>query len=126
MEWYKSRPPDVTFALALHGECRGEPIQGIAQVASVIMTRLYDPRWPDNLFDVLFQPSQFSCWAVMPSEPFLPHAKLVTVAQMAINDLIDPPLPWSTHFFATWCETDLRDKLTKTGTIGGHDFYRED
>ncbi len=51
------------LALTLFGEARGEPLEGKAAVASVVMNRVKHPdRYGDTIRDVCLQPKQFSCW----------------------------------------------------------------
>lgn len=57
------RDTDI-LARTLYGEARGEPHDGIVAVASVVINRAADPRWPDRIADVCLQPRQFSCWNV--------------------------------------------------------------
>ena len=41
------------LATAIYFEARGEPTLGQIAVGQVIMTRVYDPRYPDNVCDVV-------------------------------------------------------------------------
>lgn len=56
---------EEALALTIFGEARGEPIEGKAAVASVVMNRAKTPaRFSDSIKDVCLQPKQFSCWNV--------------------------------------------------------------
>src|SRR5215472_638442 len=51
------------LARTIWGEARGEGRSGMEAVASVIMTRVADPRrWPSDVRSVVTQPWQFSAW----------------------------------------------------------------
>lgn len=43
-------------------EARGESFEGKVAVAEVILERLRDPRWPNDIEGVVLQPWQFSCF----------------------------------------------------------------
>lgn len=51
-----------TLARTLWGEARGEGTAGMEAVASVILNRSRDKRWPDSIKDVCTQRYQFSAW----------------------------------------------------------------
>lgn len=48
------------LALAVYYEARGESERGQRAVASVVMNRVHDKRFPDTACEVVFQPKQFS------------------------------------------------------------------
>lgn len=48
------------MANAVYGESRGEPYIGQVAVAAVIINRVADPRFPNNISDVIFQPGAFT------------------------------------------------------------------
>ena len=50
------------LTLSMLGEARGEEIEGRLAVANVILARVADDRWPDDIKGVCWQPYQFSCW----------------------------------------------------------------
>lgn len=45
----------------VYAESKGEPYEGKVAVASVILNRVLDPKFPDTIYDVIFQPKAFSC-----------------------------------------------------------------
>ncbi|WP_262393121.1 spore cortex-lytic enzyme [Sporolactobacillus inulinus] len=51
------------MANAVYGEARGEPYIGQVAVGSVIVNRVADPRFPNNISDVIFQPGAFTAVA---------------------------------------------------------------
>ncbi|MGB4617644.1 MAG: cell wall hydrolase [Dethiobacteria bacterium] len=48
------------LARAVYGEARGESFQGQVAVAAVILNRVEDPRFPDSIAGVIFQPMAFT------------------------------------------------------------------
>jgi spore cortex-lytic enzyme len=48
------------MANAVYGESRGEPYIGQVAVSSVIINRVADPRFPNTISDVIFQPGAFT------------------------------------------------------------------
>ncbi|MCK8817705.1 cell wall hydrolase [Natroniella sulfidigena] len=48
------------LARAVHGEARGEPYDGQVAVAAVILNRVQDDEFPDDIYDVIYQPGQFA------------------------------------------------------------------
>ena len=44
----------------IYAESGNQPLEGKIAVGNVVMNRVRDPRFPDNLYDVLFQKGQFS------------------------------------------------------------------
>lgn len=62
----------MVLAQTLYGETRGESYRGKACVASVILNRARDKRWPNTVALVCKQPWQFSCWnANDPNKPII-------------------------------------------------------
>lgn len=70
------------LACTLIGEARGEPIEGIVAVASVIRNRV-QLKWQGRktYYDVCISPLQFSCW-----NPDDPNYVLITELLKALND----------------------------------------
>lgn len=49
------------MAKIVHAESKGEPQQGKIAVASVILNRVTDPKFPDTIREVIMQKNAFSC-----------------------------------------------------------------
>lgn len=49
------------MAQIVYAESKGEPYEGKVAVASVILNRVLDPKFPNSIHDVIFQPNAFSC-----------------------------------------------------------------
>ncbi|HZJ58366.1 MAG TPA: spore cortex-lytic enzyme [Clostridia bacterium] len=48
------------LAQAIHGEARGEPYLGKVAVAAVVLNRVADPRFPNTIEGVIYQPGAFT------------------------------------------------------------------
>jgi len=48
------------MARAVYSEARGEPYEGQVAVAAVIINRVQDSRWPNNVHGVIFEPWAFT------------------------------------------------------------------
>lgn len=72
------------IAKMIYGEARGECYQGQVAVGAVIMNRLYSPDFPDTVYEVLFQDSQFS--AIDDGQYYLtPDDSAISAAYEAVN-----------------------------------------
>ena len=85
------------LATAIYFEARGEPTLGQIAVGQVIMTRVYDPRYPDNVCDVVkegyyysWSPEtpipnmcQFSFWCDGQPETINDHAAYLWAEEIA-------------------------------------------
>lgn len=49
------------MAQIVYLESRGEPYEGKVAVASVILNRVLNPKFPNSVYEVVFQPNAFSC-----------------------------------------------------------------
>lgn len=59
-----TRSNDVTLlAKAVHGEARGEPYIGKVAVAACILNRVDDPKFPNSIAGVVYQPGAFTAVA---------------------------------------------------------------
>lgn len=61
---------DITLlARIIEIEARGEPYRGKVAVGAVIVNRVKDPRFPNTIRDVIFEPRQFSSVPKLPQFP---------------------------------------------------------
>lgn len=51
----------VLLARTINGEARGEPYEGQVAVGAVIMNRIADSRFPNNIPGVIYEPGAFTC-----------------------------------------------------------------
>lgn len=74
------------LARAINGEARGEPYEGQVAVGAVILNRVKDPRFPNSIAGVIYQPGAFT--AVSDGQinvPIDPNSTVVKAAQDALN-----------------------------------------
>jgi len=74
------------LARAINGEARGEPYEGQVAVGAVILNRVKDPRFPNSIAGVIYQPGAFT--AVSDGQinvPIDPNSSVVKAAQDALN-----------------------------------------
>lgn len=69
---------------AINGEARGEPYIGQVAVGGVIMNRVRDPRFPNTIAGVIYQPGAFT--AISDGQI---HAELVETSTRAANDALN-------------------------------------
>ena len=115
------------LALNVYHEARGEPVLGQYAVAHVVMNRVADKRWPDDVCQVVRQRNQFS-WTrrVNPIPAEKAGWRLaVAIATDVIDGRIDDT-DGSTHYHNTNIAPRWARKLTPTREIGNHVFYRAD
>ena len=130
------------MATAIFFEARGEPMVGQVAVAQVIMHRVNDHRYPDNVCDVVKQgyyyswntdipilhKCQFSFWCDGKDEDtsFDPQAyfwaEQVATSVMS-GDLYDTT-QGATHYHAVYVKPSWSNKFTQTVRINDHIFYR--
>lgn len=73
-----------TLAQAINGEARGEPYIGQVAVAAVILNRVDDPKFPNTIAGVIYQPGAFT--AVTDGQMFLePNESAFKAARDALN-----------------------------------------
>lgn len=81
------RVSDVQLlARAINGEARGEPYEGQVAVGAVILNRVKDPRFPNTIAGVIYQPGAFT--AVSDGQiniPLDPGSTAVKAAQDALD-----------------------------------------
>ncbi|MEG2354111.1 MAG: cell wall hydrolase [Clostridium sp.] len=111
------------MAKIVYGESRGEPFDGKVAVASVILNRVKDSRFPDTVPEVITSPGAFSCVCdgvidVVASE------ECYSAVYEAI--LRDEPFVKCTFFYnpeiatCDWMKNIQKDNVTQ---IGNHVFF---
>lgn len=116
---------------AIYHEAAGNSVDGGKAVASVIINRAGDPRFPDTVCDVVADGEaqgrcQFSYRCDGQPERFADKAKLANaetalsiVAENPADDVTDGAL----FFHATWMPPGWFASLQPTVTLGGNIFY---
>lgn len=105
----------------IYHEARGETKAGRVAVGLVTMNRLRDPRYPNTICKVVYQPGQFS-WTTddtlskkVNSHEWQLAVNAATAAYNTINDFR------ATHFHNI--SVNPRWNLTRVARIGNHIFY---
>ena len=112
----------LCLAMAIHFEARGESITGQAAVAEVILNRVADPRYPDNVCAVVLAPSQFSFTSgSMVISDHAAWAESVDVAWDALMFCDNCNGLTSTHYYAG-ATPGWASAYALEGQIGGHTF----
>lgn len=109
----------LCLALNIYHEARGEPIDGQIAVAAVTLNRVQDPRWPDTVCDVVYQPNQFS-WTNHAPLPIDEPEALLLAFQLASEAQPDPD--FGTHYHSITIDDPWG--LPLLGQIGNHRFYQ--
>jgi spore germination cell wall hydrolase CwlJ-like protein len=126
----------LCLALTIYHEARGEPLDGQIAVAQVVMNRVRDPRYPDDVCSVVHQgpvnwkgspvigACQFKWWCDGKSdeprdEQSMGRAMMLSMLVMA--DLMDDRVDHATHFHHRRSRPDWGMLLTRQ--IGSHHFY---
>lgn len=111
----------------IYWEARGEPVLGQVWVAKSVLDRKADPRWPDSVCGVVFDPKQYS-WTLEERRPILDKSsfKLAQeVAMAALEGRIDVP-PLNHYLRCDWMDrpnTWWWKKMDFVGQIGNHCYF---
>lgn len=127
----------LTLTATIYGEAEGESYLGKRAVASVIVNRSRDPRWPDSIGGVCLQPRQFSCWngdsprlAVMRNPKRYGREEIWTACFNAASAALwgnDDVSKGANHYLAKGSLHALpswADESKVVAKIGAHTFYR--
>jgi spore germination cell wall hydrolase CwlJ-like protein len=129
------------MATAIYFEARGEPMVGQVAVAQVIMSRVYDERYPDTICDVVKQgyyyswdktipirdKCQFSFWCDGKPENIKDEDAYfwaTEVAQAVMVGTLYDTTQGATHYHAYYVQPSWSKKFTQTVRINDHIFYR--
>ena len=129
------------MATAIYFEARGEPMVGQVGVAQVIMSRVYDERYPDTVCDVVKQgyyyswdktipirdKCQFSFWCDGKPETIKDEDAYfwaTEVAQAVMVGTLYDTTQGATHYHAYYVQPSWSKKFTRTVRINDHIFYR--
>lgn len=120
----------------VYGEARGEPEQGMAAVAHVVLNRVRAQRyWGRTIGAVCLKPYQFSCWndkdpnrKTLLSLP-VGDARLQQVAavvEKVLSNGVADPTDGATHYHNRWMPTPPRWVRGRPPCrlIGNHAFYK--
>lgn len=120
----------LCLTVAIYYEARGEPIEGQAAVAQVILNRVQHPDFPDDACAVVFEPNQFS-FVGDPSDlipPMMENEQARRATERAAEVALEVVEGYhthitSTHYHADYVEPYWADVYTLDFRVGNHIFY---
>ncbi|HVO17344.1 MAG TPA: cell wall hydrolase [Alphaproteobacteria bacterium] len=127
------RDVDVV-ARTLYGEARGQPLDGIVAVASVVMNRARRGAYGATPAEVCLRPWQFSCWnARDPNRAIIERVQPGTflfdvcrlVAALVLRGLLPDPTGGATHYHTKGVAPDWSRGKTPSAVIGDHLFFTD-
>lgn len=137
----RTLPVREVLARTLWGEARGEKLDGIEAVASVILNRVARAQarggrywWGDDIAGVCLRPWQFSCWNA--TDPNRDKLLAVTeanrafrtclgVADRAIAGTLEDRTKGAMHYHTRAVTPSWSRGKTPCAVIGGHLFYND-
>lgn len=119
----------MCLSLNVYWEARNQSLAGQLAVAQVTMNRVHDPRWPDNVCEVVYDHKQFSWYwdgkSDIPREEKAWRTAML-VASAAMHGSGHTELQGVTHYHAIYSKPYWKDYMTKVAVIGDHIFYKGD
>ena len=106
----------LCLSSTIHHEAGGEPYAGKVAVASVVLNRVDNPRFPNTVCGVVKQPRQFSWVGKKPMT--LKQEKL---AQQILEGQVKRTLPTALFF----TNVKIWFKRSVVAVIGNHRFYED-
>jgi spore germination cell wall hydrolase CwlJ-like protein len=140
--WAKSPLPAKVFsakeqkclAEAVYFEARGEPVEGQAAVAQVVLNRVRNPAYPSTICGVVYQNDHwrnrcqfsFACDGIKDRITSPGHYRVAKDVAMAVTagKIWLESVGSSTHYHATYVRPRWAGTMKKLTKIGQHIFYR--
>jgi len=133
----------MCLALNIYHEARDQPFIGQVAVAQVVMNRVHDDRYPDDVCDVVMQGPTYSwkpnfpvrnrcqfSWYCDGKSDKTPDTEAFEIARMiavgVYNGNLGDFVEGATHYHATYVLPEWAETKYKTVQIGEHVFYRWD
>lgn len=112
------------MARLVAGESIGEPYEGKIAVASVVLNRVCDPKFPDTIKGVIFQKNAFSC-VKNNTINSIPNKECYNAVYEALNgyDPTNKALFFYNPTIAT-CSWMKQSNKVNVLTIGHHTFFK--
>ena len=113
-------------------ETRGSSRTDQLAVANVVLNRVDDPRYPNDICEVIWQPHQFS-WTndgrsdqvrVLSPTDRRVWKQIVEVAIASVKGTAEDPTDGATHFHATYVQPAWAGSLRRLVRIDDHVYYR--
>lgn len=115
----------MCLAVAIFFEARSEPLAGQYAVGQVILNRVEDSRYPDDVCSVVFEPNQFSFTKVNHKYSLPKDSVPATIAISVASDLlynVTYPIN-STHYHTLGVDPYWNKDYIQDNQIGNHIFY---
>jgi N-acetylmuramoyl-L-alanine amidase len=120
------------LALTMYWEAKGEGVDGMRAVASVVLNRVAHPAFPNTVCGVVKQggetpPCQFSWWCDGKSDRPIEAGAWATamrIAEHALRNRPSDPTRGALFFHNTSIHTPWMRERQRTAQIGRHVFYR--
>jgi len=140
--WAKAPLPAHVFtdkeqkclAEAVYFEARGEPVEGQAAVAQVVLNRVRNPAYPATICGVVYQNENwrnrcqfsFACDGIKDRITSPAHYRIAKDVAMAVTagKIWLESVGSSTHYHATYVRPRWASAMKKLTKIGQHIFYR--
>ena len=119
--------PLLCLATAVYFEARGEVHMGQTAVAEVVINRMEDPRYPDTICDVVWEPRAFSFTHDGKSDT-MKHPESRSKALQVAKSVLDGGGIGisSTHYHTVQIEVYWSKHYSLDGRVGNHYFYTND
>lgn len=116
------------LALTIYYEARDQPLAGQLAVAEVVLNRVENEHYPDDICSVVWEEKQFSF--THDGKPERPrHEVWEDIQELARDILADPDSvlfnTGATHYHATYVTPYWVDGMVIVGKVGDHIFYEE-
>lgn len=111
----------IWLARIIHAESGNQPLEGKIAVGNVVMNRVNNPKFPNTLYDVLFQKNQFSP-AASGSIYREPNWESTVAAKLVLDGA--QVVPEALFFNGAGARSYASKHRTYVTTIGDHDFYK--
>jgi spore germination cell wall hydrolase CwlJ-like protein len=117
-------PELACLALTIYFEARSETTAGKVAVAQTVLQRVEDPRWPDSVCGVVYEPAQFSWyWDGKSDTPYEAHAWQESIILAGAVLAGSGHADWTaTHYYAEYVRPVWRHALQVEVKIGKHIF----
>lgn len=140
--WAKAPLPPHVFsekeqkclAEAIYFEAQGEPIEGQAAVAQVVLNRVRNPAYPNTICGVVYQNDHwynrcqfsFACDGIKDRITSPAHYRIAKEVAMAVTagKIWLESVGSSTHYHATYVRPKWAKTMKRLTQIGRHIFYR--
>ena len=116
----------VCIALAVYFEARSEPVAHQMKVASVVLNRVEDDRYPDDACAVVWEPGQFS-WTHDGKSDTPEDPVAWSIACAVASEAVELEHRFeATHYLRHDVHRSWEDAFAYLGRFGSHDWYRND